>query len=89
MPWQETDPLKQRVKCLPNAVALCRASGITRQCGQKWTGRYRDADYDLAAVHLLPCAHGPSHAGRTRSQLSSIDTAIWAWLYSRATRRRT
>ena len=63
MPWKETDALKERARFVlewerlwnetegrPNVAALCRAFGISRQCGHKWIERYRAAGHAVAAV---------------------------------------
>src|SRR5215813_5075256 len=63
MPWSETNSMKERVKFVlewekrwedgqgrVNISELCREFGISRECGHKWIGRYRDANHDVAAV---------------------------------------
>jgi putative transposase len=63
MPWQETDVVKERTKFIlewerrfeltrgdVNLSELCRAFGITRQCGHKWLARYRAGSEKLEAL---------------------------------------
>ncbi len=63
MPWQTTDPLKERTKFIlewekrwnrqqgeVNVAELCREFGISCQAGFGWIRRYRDAQHDLQAL---------------------------------------
>ena len=47
MPWKETDVMTERIKFVELALggnqsfaSLCRAFGISRQCGYRWLARY-------------------------------------------------
>jgi len=63
MPWQRTDPVKERTKFilewekrwnreqgLVNVAELCREFGISRQAGYRWIRRYQNAGHDLKAL---------------------------------------
>jgi hypothetical protein len=63
MPWKKTDTVKERVKFLlewetrwqagegqVNFAALCREFGVSRQVGDDWVSRYRNAGHDLQAA---------------------------------------
>jgi len=63
MPWQSTDPVKERTKFIlewekrwnreqgqVNVAELCREFGITRQAGYGWIRRDQDAGHDLQAM---------------------------------------
>jgi putative transposase len=63
MPWQSTDPVKERTKFIlewekrwnreqgqVNVTELCREFGITRQAGYGWIRRYQEAGHDLKAL---------------------------------------
>jgi transposase InsO family protein len=63
MPWQTTDPVKERTKFIlewetrwqqhegqVNVAELCRAFGISRQAGYGWIRRYQEAGADLQAL---------------------------------------
>jgi putative transposase len=64
MPWKATDAMKERVAFVlewerrwneaeggyVNVAELCRAYGISRECGHKWIRRYRDAGDDVRAL---------------------------------------
>lgn len=50
MPWKRTEVMEERVRFVvaatapdaPPLAALCRAAGISRECGYKWLARYRE-----------------------------------------------
>jgi transposase InsO family protein len=63
MPWQKTDPMKERVKFVlewerrwnagegrMNFAELCREFGISRQVGYGWLGRYRESSHDVQSI---------------------------------------
>jgi hypothetical protein len=64
MPWKATDAMQERVAFVlewarrwdkaeggyVNVAELCRAYGISRECGHKWIRRYRDAGDDVRAL---------------------------------------
>src|SRR5688572_33378204 len=65
MPWNETDPMNERVKFIARYLedeetftALCEDAGISRKTGYKWVERY-----DAGGVRALvdrsraPCTH--------------------------------
>jgi len=63
MPWNRTNPTKERVKFAlewekrwnegegrTNVSELCREFGISRETGHLWIRRYRQADHEVSAL---------------------------------------
>ena len=61
MPWNETEPMNERVKFLARYLegdvpfaSLCEAAGISRKTGYKWVDRYEGggvaADFEAFEV---------------------------------------
>src|SRR5262245_34397855 len=66
MPWQETCPVRERMKFMlaysageASMAELCRSYGISRPTGYKWVQRYLEFEGDLEALVDLPRA--PHH----------------------------
>jgi putative transposase len=62
MPWQSTDPMRERLKFITahesrcySMSELCRRFGISRETGYTWLARYRDA----GPLGLLDRSHAP------------------------------
>src|SRR5437764_15395404 len=85
MPWNETDPMNERVKFIArylqndeSFIVLCEDAGISRKTGYKWVERYEDG----GVVALVDRSRPP------RSHPHAVPSAVLEALRTARTDRR-